>query len=85
MRWPSCAKLRVTLAGPETPVSLSQFVAALDNDLNVSTAWGLIFEWVRKTNKDLSAGQVSPGVAASALAAWNKMDSVLGLGAPARS
>jgi len=80
------AKLREVAgdaAGGPDPVLLSQFVLALDNDLNVSTAWGLIFEWLRQTNKDLSAGQVSRGVAASALAAWHEMDSVLGVGAPA--
>ena len=57
------------------------FAAALDDDLNVSAAWGTIFDWVRETNKALAAGALSPEQAAAAFAAWNQVDSVFGLGA----
>jgi cysteinyl-tRNA synthetase len=59
---------------------LARFTAALDDDLNVSGAWGAVFEWVRETNKDLSASQFSSTQAKAALATWTKLDSVFGLG-----
>ncbi len=68
----------VPLAGDSL---VSAFTAALDDDLNVSAAWGTIFDWVRETNKALAAGTLSPEQAAVALASWNQVDSVLGLGA----
>ena len=51
----------------------------MDEDLNVSAAWGAIFEWVRENNRLLAAGQLSALQAAAALAAWDKIDAVLGL------
>jgi cysteinyl-tRNA synthetase len=60
---------------------LEKFSHALDNDLNISGAWGAIFEWVRENNRLISANQMSAERAASALAAWNKINSVLGLSA----
>ncbi|MGO8700079.1 MAG: cysteine--tRNA ligase [Limisphaerales bacterium] len=59
---------------------LGKFTAALDEDLNVSAAWGAIFDWVRDNNRLLAAGQMNAPQAASALAAWGKIDTVLGLG-----
>jgi len=56
------------------------FSDALDQDLNISAAWGAIFDWVRDTNKLLAGHQLSPTQAAAALAAWSKIDSVIGLG-----
>jgi cysteinyl-tRNA synthetase len=72
------------IAGP-TPAAMNDplvdnFSKALDDDLNISAAWGVIFDWVREMNKRLSIGQVSPTEAAAALAAWRKIDSVIGLG-----
>ena len=60
---------------------VAKFSEALDEDLNVSAAWGAIFDWVRDTNKTLASNAISSQQAATALAAWNKIDSVLGLGA----
>jgi len=60
---------------------LDQFTASLDEDLNVAGAWGHIFEWVRATNRLLSENSISPAQAAAHLAAWDRMDSVLGVGA----
>ncbi len=77
------AKLRElagnTNAEPE-PAMLAAFTGALDDDLNVSGAWGGIFEWVRHTNRLLTDNAVTPRQAASALAAWQRVDSVLGIG-----
>ena len=64
---------------PEDPV-LHSFGAALDEDLNVSKAWGLIFEWVSELNRLLAAGQIDAARATTALATWETMDRVLGLG-----
>jgi cysteinyl-tRNA synthetase len=68
-------------AAGESPL-LTQFTAALDNDLNISGAWGAIFEWVRDTNRKLAENAMDPAAAAAALATWDKLDSVLGVGAP---
>jgi cysteinyl-tRNA synthetase len=60
---------------------LTQFSAALDDDLNISGAWGAIFEWVRDTNRKLADNAMDPAAAAAALATWERLDSVLGVGA----
>ena len=77
------AKLNET-AGPATASAdnavLQKFTAALDDDLNVSAAWGAVFEWVGETNRRLAQHQCSPAQAASALATWREMDRVFGLG-----
>jgi cysteinyl-tRNA synthetase len=59
---------------------LESFVAALDDDLNVSAAWGIVFEWVREMNRLLAANQLTAAQAAGALGAWERIDSVFGLG-----
>ena len=59
---------------------VDEFTAALDDDLNISAAWGEIFKWVTQTNKRLADNSLNASEAAAALAAWNKMDSVLGVG-----
>jgi cysteinyl-tRNA synthetase len=61
---------------------LTEFSAALDDDLNISGAWGAVFEWVRDTNRKLAENALAPAAAAAALATWDKLDSVLGVGAP---
>jgi cysteinyl-tRNA synthetase len=66
--------------GQPDPTILASFTAVLDDDLNVSGAWGVVFEWVRETNRLLASGQVSAAQAASALATWEQLDQVLGLG-----
>jgi cysteinyl-tRNA synthetase len=59
---------------------VEQFSAALADDLNISAAWAAVFEWVRETNKRLAENSLSAPDAAAALAAWEKVDSVLGVG-----
>ena len=58
----------------------ARFTDALDDDLNISAAWGTVFEWVRETNRQLAENSLSPAEATAALTAWNKIDSVLGIG-----
>jgi cysteinyl-tRNA synthetase len=40
-----------------------------------------VFEWVRETNRRLAEGSLIATDAVSALSAWEKIDSVLGIGA----
>jgi cysteinyl-tRNA synthetase len=68
--------------GIADPTFISRFTEALDNDLNVSAAWGVVFDWVRETNKELASGAMNASAAATALASWQEVDRVFGLGAP---
>ena len=88
-------KLRDLAAGPDTTLAadpaaaqapvllLERAAAALDEDLNVSGAWGAVFDWVRDTNRWISQNTLSRDLARKALAAWERLDTVFGLGAPA--
>jgi cysteinyl-tRNA synthetase len=69
-------------AAPEERL-LAPFSAALDEDLNISAAWGALFDWIRENNKLLTANQLSPTQAASALAAWKQVEAITGLAARA--
>ena len=77
------AKLR-EVAGNATASADSRladtFSAALDEDLNVSAAWRVVFDWVRDANRLLTDNQFSVALAAAALAAWQRIDSVFGIG-----
>jgi len=59
---------------------VTAFTVAMDGDLNVSAAWAVVFDWVRDTNRALAAGQMTSAGAAAQLAAWEHLDTVLGLG-----
>jgi cysteinyl-tRNA synthetase len=61
---------------------LAAFVESLDDDLNISGAWGAVFEWVRDTNRRMTENAFTPSDALAALAAWQKIDMVLGIGPP---
>jgi len=65
----------------ESPLP-GKFAAALDDDLNISGAWGVVFEWVRDMNRELAENKLDSAAAAAGLAAWEQVDSVLGVGAP---
>jgi cysteinyl-tRNA synthetase len=60
---------------------LPSFTAALDEDLNISGACGAVFEWIREVNRRLAEHSLSPTAAETALIEWEKIDSVLGIGA----
>ena len=64
---------------------VGQFKTALEDDLNISAAWASVFEWVRKVNRALAENSMLAAEAASHLAAWEKVDSVLGVGAVAET
>jgi len=67
-------------SGPP-PDLINRFAAALDDDLNISAAWAAVFDWVRETNKRFAENSFTAADAASALTAWERIDSVLGIGA----
>jgi cysteinyl-tRNA synthetase len=77
------AKLHEIAAGqtaaPDAAL-LQRFTEAMDEDLNVSAGWAVLFDWVRDTNRSLAAGQLTATQAAAGLAAWQKIDSVFGVG-----
>jgi cysteinyl-tRNA synthetase len=77
------AKLRSAAAGATATTEdglAAQFSAAMDEDFNISGAWGAIFDWVRENNRLLASQESVQARAASALAAWEKINSVLALG-----
>jgi cysteinyl-tRNA synthetase len=58
-----------------------RFTFALDDDLNVSAAWGSVFDWVRDINRRIVEHSIPPNEAAEALAVWGNVNSVLGIDA----
>ena len=68
-----------TQAEPATEV-IEKFTGALDDNLNVSSAWGAVFDWVRECNRKLADKAMDMPTAAAELAAWERIDTVLGVG-----
>jgi cysteinyl-tRNA synthetase len=58
---------------------VNPFAAALDEDLNISRAWGVVFEWIRELNRSISQGALTLDRAKVGLATWKSIDEVLGL------
>jgi cysteinyl-tRNA synthetase len=78
-------KLRERAAGARgeaDPAALDSFARNLRDDLNISGAWGTVFDWVRDLNRRLAENSLDGAGAASALATWAGMNRVLGIGAP---
>ncbi len=63
-------------------VFLRKFTEAMDDDLNISAGWAVVFEWVRHVNRRVAGGMLTSAEAVELLDTWEKMDSVLGLGRP---
>lgn len=53
------------------------FHAALDDDLNISGALGILFETVRETNRRIDAGEMDASEAKGWLEWWGRVDRVL--------
>jgi cysteinyl-tRNA synthetase len=77
----SAAERAAALQQPE-PVFLRKFTEAMDEDLNISAGWAVVFEWVRHVNRRAAEGSLTPVEAVAMLNTWEKLDSVLGLGRP---
>ncbi len=76
------ARTHLQPAVPEAgvPNLIADFTAAMDDDLNISAAWAVVFDWVRDMNRRLAENSLSADAAATALTGWEKIDSVLGIG-----
>jgi cysteinyl-tRNA synthetase len=59
---------------------MAAFTEAMDEDLNVARAWGIVFDQVRELNRRMAAGELAASSAAEALAAWEHIDRVFGVG-----
>ncbi len=55
----------------------SGFEDALDDDLNISGALGVLFDAIRETNRALDRGKLEEGAAGSWLQWWQRIDRVL--------
>ena len=55
------------------------FATALDDDLNISAALGVLFETIRETNRALDEGTLTPAAARGWLEWWTRIDTVLAL------
>ena len=69
-------------AAPEAqvaPVPNENFQQALDDDLNISGALGVLFESIRETNRAMNANQLGPAAAKSWLQWWDEINQVLAL------
>jgi cysteinyl-tRNA synthetase len=66
-------------AAENSPLLLGM-TQALDEDLNISSAWSTLFDWVSERNRQMVSHSIEPATAAAALAAWQKADSVFGVG-----
>jgi cysteinyl-tRNA synthetase len=56
-----------------------QFAEALDDDLNISAALGILFESIRETNRQLDSGELTEAKARAWLEWWKHIDTVLAL------
>src|SRR5436190_14627783 len=56
-----------------------QFEQALDDDLNISSALGFLFESIRETNRAMDRGELDSASANSWLNWWERVNSVLAL------
>jgi cysteinyl-tRNA synthetase len=61
---------------------MEEFEAALDDDLNISGALGVLFENIRKTNRSLDEGTLSSSDALQWLQWWARIDRVLEITGP---
>ena len=66
----------------ETAACEDAFGNALDDDLNISAALGVVFDFVRDTNKAVDRGEVGAEGAQRALALLDRLDAVTGVFAP---
>jgi cysteinyl-tRNA synthetase len=61
----------------QAPTAGPGFQEALDDDLNISGALGVLFETIRETNRELDLGKIDAATADSWLEWWSRIDSVL--------
>ena len=52
--WRKLRELSEGATGEAESDVLEEFTKSLDNDLNISGAWGAIFDWVRDRNRQIA-------------------------------
>ena len=67
-----------TTVAPDVEI-INQFKAALEDDLNISKAWGVIFGWIRDLNRSMSQKDFTSNQAAIAIGTWKTLDLIMGL------
>jgi cysteinyl-tRNA synthetase len=65
--------------GREGPLPNDAFASALDDDLNISGALGVLFESIRDTNRAMDANELGAGAAKAWLQWWEDVNRVLAL------
>ena len=83
----ACVEAVKRLAGADAPAAepdfakkaLDDFTAAVNDDLNLPKAFAATFELVRHANAAVGAGTLTSEAAAGVLAAFKRMDEVLGV------
>src|SRR4030095_222351 len=61
------------------PMPNDDLQRALDDDLNISGALGVLFESIRETNRAMAANDLGPAAAKAWLQWWDEVNRVLGL------
>ncbi len=63
----------------QAPTAGPGFQDALDDDLNISGALGVLFETIRETNRRIDGGEIDANEAKAWLEWWGRVDSVLAI------
>ncbi|PYM00790.1 MAG: hypothetical protein DMF19_08245, partial [Verrucomicrobia bacterium] len=61
------------------PAPTDDFQSALDDDLNISGALGILFESIRETNRAMDANELDADAAKAWLQWWEKINQVVAL------
>jgi len=64
---------------PNVQRPMEEFEAALDDDLNISGALGVLFDTIRETNRQIDGGEIGASEAKAWLEWWGRVDQVLGI------
>jgi len=88
-RMDECQLRLSELAGASAPSTSATppagFEEALDEDLNVSKAWGAIFSWIKELNRAMDERTLSPESASAARQTWQLIENVFGIEPRART
>ena len=68
-----------TTVAPAPVSPIDEFFGDLDDDLNISGALGHVFTLIRESNGAMDTGELTRGQAASILAGWQRVESVLSI------
>jgi cysteinyl-tRNA synthetase len=72
-------RVRETAGDARADSGANSFADALDNDLNISGALGVLFDKIRESNRKLDSGTLAPADAQRLLAWWENVDRVLAI------